>query len=168
MTKLQPHGFSLMEVMVATAILFGSTIALVQLARVGQAHLRRSSDRSIARLLCVNKINELLAGLEPIESVEPLPFVENPDWSYSVRVAKLDIGSLAEVIVAVRPTVDVAIRQEPARSLTATYRIVRWVRMEESDNSFSREPVGDTQGPTPMVQLGSHQRIPSLVGSGRP
>lgn len=53
------RGFSLMEVLLATSILLGSSIALIELATIGRKQAHAAYDLNIAQLLCQAKIDEI-------------------------------------------------------------------------------------------------------------
>lgn len=69
-------GFSLMEVLLATAILLGSMIVLSELAGIGRHHANSAQRLATAQLLCQNKMNELLVGMAALESVDAEPLEE--------------------------------------------------------------------------------------------
>jgi len=89
-------GFSLMEVLLASAILLASVLVLAELANIGRHHAQRAADLSTAQQFASNKMNELLAGLAPVESTEPTELEANV----------LDELDAAEPIVAESPELD--------------------------------------------------------------
>lgn len=68
-------GFSLMEVILATAILLGSVIVLSELAGMGRRQSLRGRDLAEAQQLCESTLNEILTGLRPLEPVEQEPLL---------------------------------------------------------------------------------------------
>ena len=70
-------GISLMEVILATAILLGSVVVLSELAGIGRRQSNRSAELSEAQRLCEWKLNEMLAGIAPIEPVTDAPFEDD-------------------------------------------------------------------------------------------
>ena len=62
MSPARRSGFSLLEVIMATAILLGCLIVLGDLAAVGRRHARDAEDLTTAQWLCQTKLNEILAG----------------------------------------------------------------------------------------------------------
>ncbi len=68
-------GFSLMEVILATAILLGSVIVLGELAGMGRRQSLRGRDLAEAQQLCEMTLNEILAGLRPLEPQEQEPLL---------------------------------------------------------------------------------------------
>jgi type II secretory pathway pseudopilin PulG len=73
-------GFSLIEVILATAILLGSVIVLSELAGIGRRQSNRAEIATIAQQNCETLLNEILLGLRPLEAIEnePLLPVEDP------------------------------------------------------------------------------------------
>lgn len=73
-------GFSLIEVILATAIMLGSVIVLSELAGIGRRQSNRAETATIAQQNCENLLNELLLGIRPLVPIddEPLLPVEDP------------------------------------------------------------------------------------------
>lgn len=140
-------GYSLLEVILATAILLGSVVVLGELASIGRKHVNSAEKLAAAQLVCETKLNEILAGLSPLESVAETPVESTdfaprgeladdalasseilasetleaaPQWLYSVDVQPLDWPGLVALKVTV--TEDVEIKRP------AHFSIVRWVR----------------------------------------
>ena len=77
----RPHerkGFSLIEVIIATAILMGSAIVLAKLAGMGREQSQKAALHSAAQQLCEQTMHELLLGLRPTELVERTPLIPLP------------------------------------------------------------------------------------------
>jgi type II secretory pathway pseudopilin PulG len=72
-------GFSLIEVIIATAILMGSAIVLAKLAGMGRDQSQKASLYSEAQQLCEQTLNELLLGVRPIEFTESQPLLAQPE-----------------------------------------------------------------------------------------
>ncbi len=83
-----PHrtGFSLMEVLVATALLTLSAIVLGELAAIGRLHAEGAEKLADAQWLAQAKLNEILCGATPAEPIDRQPLPERPGWLYSVRI----------------------------------------------------------------------------------
>jgi hypothetical protein len=109
------------------AILLASTLVLVQLLSVGRAHAWKADQVSRAQLLCQTKLNELLAGIAPLESVEDQIFDEDPNWSYSVEVQPLDVAGLVSVRVTVSPVDADTELTQPSADSPPGYHLVRWM-----------------------------------------
>jgi type II secretory pathway pseudopilin PulG len=81
--KLRPpqinrSAFSLIEVIIATAILMGSAVVLARLAGMGRDQSQKARLYSEAQQLCEQTLNELLLGMRPVELVESMPLIPLP------------------------------------------------------------------------------------------
>lgn len=74
------RGFSLLEVILSTAILMGSAIVLGRLAWMGRTQSNRAHSTAQAQQLCEQTLNEIMLGLRPADLVlqEPLLPVGDP------------------------------------------------------------------------------------------
>jgi type II secretion system protein I len=95
------HGFSLLEVIIATAILSSSALLLLSLLATGERHSRRAEERVRAQLLCQAKLDELLADPSQIRKVEAEVMLEAPGWAWSADWQPTQITGLAELRVSV-------------------------------------------------------------------
>ncbi len=81
--RLKPRaGFSLIEVIIATAILMGSAVVLSRLAGMGREQSVRARTYAEAQMLCETTLNELLLGmrvLEPVSAAPLLPVLLDPN-----------------------------------------------------------------------------------------
>ena len=145
-------GFSLMEVMLSTAILLGSSIALVELATIGRRQASSAYDLNSAQLLCEAKLNEIVAGISSTKAVEEKELEDNPGWMYSVTVEPLR----ARKLLAVKVTV---IQEEKGSNRPVQFSLVRWLPDRPADSSPEvPEPVaGDTPNPTGATKRNSRR-----------
>jgi prepilin-type N-terminal cleavage/methylation domain-containing protein len=123
------RGFSLLEILLALAILGGSLALLSQIAETGTAAAREARDLSVARMVCQTKLTELLldttAGIPPL-SVPPseVPSFDSQSTTaflYSVDVQQAPLDGLLAIQVNVEAT-----NPNGGPSL-ATYSLVRWI-----------------------------------------
>jgi type II secretory pathway pseudopilin PulG len=148
-------GFSLIEVIVATAILMGSVIVLARLAGMGRTMAQKTQLHSDAQRMCEQTLNEILLGLRPLEPVEQAELtsatmigesadagsteqiaddrisVRQPSgrWLHTVRLQPhTQIPSLQTLTVVVESADDKS--QRPVR-----FRLSRFVRMPHADVS---------------------------------
>lgn len=90
-TKRQTNhsGLTLLEVMIALAILGTSLAAIGELIRIGADAADRSGELTTAQFLCDSKLAEIKSGVLPAQSIGPVPFeifeTEEP-WEYMVLV----------------------------------------------------------------------------------
>jgi prepilin-type N-terminal cleavage/methylation domain-containing protein len=122
-------GFSLLEIMLALAILGGSLAVLSRIADTGISAAREARDLSVARLLCQAKLSELLldsiSGVAP-QSVSTVPLdsfdsQSSTPFHYSVEVEPAPLDGL----LAIRVTV---VGENPdGGPPLARYALVRWM-----------------------------------------
>lgn len=113
-------AFSLLEILLATAILLGAVVVLGQLAQLGLRNAREASKMARAQQLCQNKLEAIVLGLEPAESVENVPCDEDPTWLYSIETEPAEREGMMTVRVSV--TEDLP---EPSRAME--FSLVRWL-----------------------------------------
>ena len=76
--QINRRAFSLIEVIIATAILMGSAVVLARLAGLGRDQSQKARLHSEAQQLCEQTLNELLLGMRPMELVESMPLIPLP------------------------------------------------------------------------------------------
>jgi type II secretory pathway pseudopilin PulG len=77
-SKKAHRGFSLIEVIIATAILMGSAVVLARLAGMGRDQSQKARLYSEAQQHCEQMLNELMLGMRPMELVESMPLIPLP------------------------------------------------------------------------------------------
>ena len=97
-----PSGFTLLEVLIATAVLLACMIVLTDLAHVGKSHARDAEDLAAAQLICQTRLNEMLAGAKPIRATSQEYPPELPGWILSVEVEPLKKSGLVSVRIIVK------------------------------------------------------------------
>ncbi|TWU47200.1 hypothetical protein Poly51_49980 [Rubripirellula tenax] len=123
------RGFSLLEILLALAILGGALAMLSQIAETGTSAAREARDLSVARLMCQSKLSETLldaaSGITPQTIITaPLPSFDSGSmttFNYSIEVqpASLDgLLSLRVTVVAENPN---------GGSPLATFVLTRWL-----------------------------------------
>ena len=136
------QGFSLLEVLLAAGILFGSVIVLMELASIGNRHAASARDLSRSQLICQTKLNEIVSGLAPAELVRPTPLEDDQRWVYWVDVLPAEQPGLL--------VLEVSAAYEPVgRKQTARFTLVRWIRdprSKDRGSSPSSSPPDATPG----------------------
>jgi prepilin-type N-terminal cleavage/methylation domain-containing protein len=99
-------GLSLLEVMLAIAILGLALATMGELVRLGTQAAGETRDLTKAQLLCEGIASELAAGILPLEPAEETPYELDPEWTYSVSVAPLNEGGLLGVTVMVQKVIE--------------------------------------------------------------
>ncbi len=130
------NGLTLLEVMLALAIL-GVSIAVVgELIRIGTRSAAQARDLSTAQLMCESKLSEILAGIEPPSASSGGPLDEYGEWSYSVESESTDQEGLLLVRVTVQQNLDAGQR-------AASFTIARWMTdpglIEEAEAADAEE-----------------------------
>jgi type II secretion system protein I len=123
MIARRPHGrqgLTLLEVILAVAVLGGCVAVIGELVRIGTRHAEEAREISRAQLVCESKLEELAAGAAPLESVASAPLETDGRWLYSVSVSTLDRPELLEVRVTVQPS-------QTARRQPLSVSLVRWM-----------------------------------------
>ncbi len=133
------RGLSLLEIMIATTILLASVMALSRLAFLARRHVVGAEDKTAAQIHCQNILDEILAGIRPLENVSAESF-EGGLWVYSVDIQELESLPLLAVAVTV-DRVDDESEVFTTESQPAGYRLVRWIRSR--GRSFDPDGMGD-------------------------
>ncbi len=136
MNGARQRGFSLMEVMLATAMLLASLVVLGQMAGVGRHHAEDAESLTTAQLLCLARLNAILAGAEPAQSQAETAVPDVPGWTYEVAVQRQSQFDLVSVQVTVRPEAG-----EGGRRRGKSFSLVRWMHQpggEDEENARAR------------------------------
>lgn len=145
-------GFSLLEVILALAILAGAIATLGELSRLGLRNAQYAREVTEAQLLCESKMAEIAAGLTPAESQEDVPLAAGSEeesgeseWLCTIAVGPDDANGVAAVdmeeLTPVRVTVT---RNLPAEKRPATFSLVRWISSSESSAETGTTPSAST------------------------
>ena len=120
--KQASTGFSLLEIILALAILAGSLAALGEVMRLADQNAALSRDETQAQILAASVMDELVAGarvLEPLNQV-PLDYEADPPWLCSIAIEPTAYVEL----VAVRVLIE---QQAEARLQPPRFELVRWL-----------------------------------------
>jgi hypothetical protein len=136
-------GFSLIEVILSTAILLGSVVVLGELAAMGRRQSLRGGKLAEAQRLCELTLNELLVGMRPLEPqeqeplrpAEPLPADPLEEGFLDPTRENMDVFSRAEPPVS--PTLAGG---DPTGALDSTAVDAPWL------HSIHIEPLEDFPG----------------------
>lgn len=135
------RGTSLLEIILAIAILGVSLAAIVELVRVGSMAGRLSSDLTTAQLICDAVLSEVACGALPAQSTGQSP-ASNYDttgrWQYQISTTTLDEAGLLGI--------QVTVTNIPQPGLTPiTFTLYRWmIDPAASASSQSSETSGTT------------------------
>jgi general secretion pathway protein I len=120
------NAFSMLEILLALAILGGALAVLSQIVGTGVDSASSARDLALARLICQSKLAEtLLSGVTPVTI--PQTQVESPDSSsstpffYAVDVAPASLDGMLAIRVSVEA-------QDPdGGPALATFSLTRWI-----------------------------------------
>jgi len=123
------RGFSLLEILLAMAILGGSLAVLSQIVGTGGDAGRSAKELAMARLLCQSKLAEVLVTATSVmPTVVPSTPVPSPDsqsetiFNYAVDVAPAAMNGLLAIRVSVE-----AVNPQGDGPAIANYSITRWI-----------------------------------------
>jgi general secretion pathway protein I len=157
------RGFTLLEVMLALAILAGALAVLGEFARMGLHSAKTARDLTRAELLCESIMSEITAGITPPDTVDRAPVIDpvtgSPleetqtddaaPWVYSIDAQSIDADGLLAVTVTV--TQDLPPAQRPA-----SFSLVRWMPdpmldllYGSTETESSSTPSTGTETPSP-------------------
>ena len=115
-------GFSLLEIILALAILAGSLAALGEVMRLADQNAAFARDETQAQILASSIMDELVSGARELMAINQAQVdyeMEDP-WLYSVAIEQTGYVELVAVRVAVQEQVDE--RLQPAR-----FELIRWL-----------------------------------------
>ncbi len=113
-------GFSLLEVVLALAILAGSIAVIGELVRIGARNAEAARDLTQAEFLCESKLAEIASGLAAVASLQPTVCLEDENFVYQV-----DVEPTSETgMVGVRVTVA---RNLPAQLQPVEFSLLQWM-----------------------------------------
>lgn len=114
------RGFTLLEVVLALAILVGAIAVIGELVRLGVMAAGSARDQTQAQLLCESTMAEIAAGILPTQAAQGVPLPYDPEWVYHVALLPVDAPGMMAVQVTV---VQVGVAGRPAE-----FSLTRWIR----------------------------------------
>ena len=139
-----PRGFSLLEVILALAILAGAIAVLGEVIHLAREHATDCQANTRAQLLAANLMDEIAAGLREMteQDHEPLETDNPARWVYSISLPDLetDLADLVAVEVVVEQDLEAPFR--PVK-----VRLVRWFHTpDRQEGTASDEASPSTSG----------------------
>ncbi len=122
-TRLTRRGLSLLEVMLALAILGLSLATVGELMRIGARNAEMARDLTTAQILCETKIAELVTGMLPAVATPAAPIADvgsGNDWLYSIEIEQVGQDGLLSMRVIVQQNPEIVSR-------SASFALVRWM-----------------------------------------
>ncbi len=124
--RIRQRGLSLLEVIIATAILAGSGMVLFSIIGMGSKYAMRAEEITYAHHFAQSVLDEWQAAPSSIGTEQSGTIEEAPDWSYRIESQLLEDQSLCLVQVEISrstPSRPNATNSEPI------YKLSRWVRV---------------------------------------
>jgi type II secretion system protein I len=120
--RQEQAGFSLLEVILALAILAGSLAALGEVMRQADRNASLSGDETQAQIIASSIMDELISGYRTLAPVTRMQYdaFSDPPWLYSIEIASTNFTELVAVRVSVEQEIEA--RLQPAR-----FELVRWL-----------------------------------------
>src|SRR3954464_934679 len=101
---LSRRGLSLLEVILAIAILGGSLATIGQLIRIGARNAAEARDLTMAQLYAETEMNRLATGIDPLDTVKDSPYDDYQLYQYSIDVSSTDLTGVMAATVTVKQT----------------------------------------------------------------
>ena len=116
------RGFTLLEVILALAILAGATAVIGELVRTGLRNAQDAGDLTRAELIAQSVMAQIVSGEIAPSSAGAMPVDGWPGWSYSIVLG--DSTTTQENLMLVR----VEVTRDMATSVRPTgYTLTRWI-----------------------------------------
>jgi hypothetical protein len=114
------NALSLLEVVLALAILAGSFATLAQLVGLGMRAAGNGRDLAQAQLLADSVMSEITAGVLPAESLNQVPLDMHPGWLVSTAIETTIHQGILRVTVLVE--------RDSTSLRRAHFEVSRWIR----------------------------------------
>jgi general secretion pathway protein I len=117
-------GLTLLEVLVAVTIFFGSLTAILQLLATGQQAELMTRLQTEAVMRCESVMAEVVSGVKELKSADAQPFTDHDGtgtWQWTLEVASTETANLLQVTV----TVEYVLSKD---DIPATYTLRRYLR----------------------------------------
>jgi type II secretory pathway pseudopilin PulG len=173
-------GYSLLEVILATAVLAGSGLVVQTLIGMGSRWANQAEARSLALMLAQSVLDAMLAEGLPEGNQLPQLFEEFPEYSYEIEIepAPTPIPGLVQVRVRIRSTDAALNRLSPNEEAPPLCELHRWVRHRGPDSTGDRsgtglsdsaggDPGGENMRPSPGRGGSQGDRALPLSGGAR-
>lgn len=126
MNPRRRRGLSLIEMMIATALLAGSALLLQSLIGAGVGYGNRAHDRTQAVSLAELALQEALLNPDEWERERTEPFEHDPNWSYRVQRSPSETDQLYQWKVEIFKTRD--IESSNPTNQQPLFTLVHWQR----------------------------------------
>lgn len=165
MKRALQRGLSLLEVVLALAILGGSLAIIGELYDLGARQAAKARDVTAAQMICETKLAEITSGAVAAEAVERAVADEEGDWLYTVAVEPVDELGLMSVSVMVEQ--DQTLTSRPVR-----VTLVRWMVDPEVTAAAEAQALAEAASLAAAREVEKQQpqglADPTNTGSGNP
>lgn len=127
-TSCKKRGLSLLEVVLAMAILGGALVMIGQLNNLGRMAASRARDMTTAQIYCEKMIAEITIGSVSPDPVSDSPLPDEDGWFYSIETGAASQPGLMAVRVIVR-------QDEKQFARPVNYSLVRWIVEPDSETA---------------------------------
>ncbi len=115
------RGLTLLEIILALAIFFGSLAALAQLSWNGARAAVQARLKTQAIIRCEAKLAEVLSGAQRLAPVTNTPFPDNAAWTWSLKITETNYPDLLQLEVMVSHSGN-------SRMANTQFTLRRWMR----------------------------------------
>jgi len=130
-------AFSLLEVILATAIIAASSMVLLRLISTGTQHQRRGERRATGQMICQSLIDQMMINPELRQSVENQAVEGHPDWKYTAQIEPTGHQGLMRVRIRAAEAPENV--QRTRNDGNYDFELVRWMRIEQSTDDRNSE-----------------------------
>lgn len=116
-------GLTLLEIVLSLAIFFGALTALSQLAWNGSRAAVQARLKTQATIRCEAKLNEVLAGAEPMSNISGATFPDDSNWTWSQTVTPSSQPELVQIDLTVS-------HRGNSRLANSEVTLRRWARQQ--------------------------------------
>jgi type II secretory pathway pseudopilin PulG len=133
-SAVTPLAFTLLEVILALAILAGSMAALGEVMQLAHRNATMAEAETQAQILAASLMDEFASGSRKLDVADQQTIDDksDPPWVYSVAIENSNIEELVAVHLRVEQQMD-------ARLQPASFELVRWMPNPNNASSESSE-----------------------------
>lgn len=113
-------AFTLLEVILALAVLAGSLAMLTEGLRSARRNGQIAAKLTLAEILAAGKMAELAAQITPLASATEVPCETEPDFVYSITLGQTPVVGLVAVTVTVAT-------EAPGLTTPVVYSLTQWM-----------------------------------------
>lgn len=127
-------AFTLLEVILALAILGGSVAVLGEIMSLADERGARAAAEAKAQMHAQNVMDQLLSGALELADAqqEPITSIDDVRWLYSVTLLSGQVPEVQQVLVTVEQ--DLEAKFQPAK-----FQLVRWVLLPTESSTLGME-----------------------------